>query len=414
MALGVGRIAALSCPRSSVPSVSGIRHRDAGVARSAATARALSVCLLALLCTHVAGSDSVSRSAVSSSTRVDVAARREQLENALLSAAPYKTDASNAALPWSESYLLQAMSAAYAATHDTRYAVALLDRFDAILADRDDRRIPPRRDELTGRVGPAWGTDRYTQGRWHVWAVHTGMVCLGPAELMNLLGTHPSAAIDGARIHRVLAALEAAVAHHDQEWRWGPRPDEGYYVDQGIGLLPLNQQNALGLVMLELHRATGKRSYRERAAALARFFRNRLRTEPSVAYSWSYQPGIEGNRSGFEDISHAAINVQFAVRCAEAGLVFTRGDLRRFAATYRLAVRRGEGQWSDTVGTTGGTNAHAPQALGRWLPLAKFEPTIIADVEATMPALTGGSSGAMLLGLANLVRYGASRQMPRR
>jgi hypothetical protein len=329
----------------------------------------------------------------------------ERFEAQLAATSAYRSDPDNAALPWSESYLLQAYASAYAATGDPRWSRRLVERFSAILGDRDHLRSPPVLDHFTRRSAPAWGTARYTQGRHHVWAVHTAMICLGPADLACELRRSRRSGKWTAAVAGIVEAVEQAIAAHDDQWRWGPRRDEGHYVDPAIGVLPLNQQNAVGSVLLLLHRLSGDPDHLRRAAALARYFRNRVRPNRAGGLDWAYQPGIEGNRPGYEDISHAAINVEFAVRCADAGVVFHRDDLRRLGITWDARVRKGSRRWSDTLEGARAANAHVPQAIGRWLALAPYAPGLRQDA-AEFDHLRGASA-VELLGLANRLRYGA-------
>lgn len=342
-------------------------------------------------------------SGMSASDRYEAAIRRfDRAEAAYRSAAPYRTTKDNDALPWSESYLLQAYAVMYRATAQRRYAELLFDRFEAIARDRDDRRRPPAVDAFTRTIRPAWGTAQYTQGRWHVWAVHTGMLCLGPAECAADILSRRTPQTLRKRAQEILDLIDEAMAAHDSEWRWGPRRDEAHMIDPAIGLLPLNQQNAPGMVWLSLYRSVHQRLYRDRAEALGRYFRNRVRITSNGGIDWAYQPNIEGNARGAEDISHAAINVQFAVRLRQAGLVFTDSDLRRIGITWRSVIRKGPGTWADTMNGAGNTNTHVPQAIGRWLDLAPWAPTIRDDAEGALGSLDTTGSAAVLLGMAKL------------
>src|SRR5579872_2467853 len=224
-------------------------------------------------------------------------------------------------LAWSEGLILQSYAEMYRATGDTAYLDRLVAHFDRMLTNRDDARHVNdfyRRTSLAG-----WGSDEYSKGRWHVWAVHTGMICLGPIDFVALVKAegrlHKRYA---AKADEYLARIEQSVAAHDPDWRDGPGAEEGYYHDPAIGPLPLNQQNALGLVQLGLYLVTRDHVYKDRVTRLANYFRNRLRRQPDGAYDWAYAPPLRTHGQGSEDISHAAINIEFAFRCRFAHIVF--------------------------------------------------------------------------------------------
>src|SRR5690606_2193621 len=72
-------------------------------------------------------------------------------------------------------------------------------------------------------------------------------------------------------------------------------------------------------------------------------------------------------------ISHAAINVNFAVRCAKRGIVFTPRDMEFFARTWLRGVRKPDGTWAATI--AGGTYhaiKSAGSSAGRWMPLVEM------------------------------------------
>jgi hypothetical protein len=314
----------------------------------------------------------------------------------------------NGELAWGESYILMGYVEMYRATDDPSYLDRLVEHFDRILRNRDDRRAPSVKDYYRKVPLAGWGSDEYSKSRWHVWAVHTGMICQAPMDFVALVKARLRLRKRfAAKQEEYLARIRESVAAHDPEWRNGPGPDEGYYVDPGIGPLPLNQQNALGTVILGLYLVTRDHVYKERATRLANFMRNRLRRTPDGAFDWSYWPRPDGTGAGSEDISHAAINIEFAVRCREAHIVFDEGDMKAFANTWTAYVRRADGEWADTVGGGGGPNTHIPQALGRWLDLCRYDRKIFEDAKQAFAALDDeqGSGGANMLGLAKLARW---------
>lgn len=160
---------------------------------------------------------------------------------------------------------------------------------------------------------------------------------------------------------------------------------------------------------IELWRAAGDRRYLTRAEGLARCFRHRLRTDDPRVYDWAYWYRLSGEGRGSEDISHAALNVDFAVRCAAEGCVFTRSDAERFANTWLWRVKRPDGSVAGALNGAGDGSEYMPQAGGRWLSLCRVLPRPLArqlylDVRQAFAAKTSISAPEML-GIARLLRY---------
>lgn len=318
-------------------------------------------------------------------------------------------DNSKGRLAWLESYLLQAYMEMYRATGDRRYLRSLCSRFDAMLQLRDDRL--GRFDDYTSTALAGWGSSSYNRGgaRWHVFIVHTGMITLGPAEFARTVAGNRALQEEfGTSASAYRNAIDECIRDAERYWRPGPCSDEGYYVDPAFGLLPLNQSNALGCVLLELSSLDENTTYAERAGRLARFFRNRLRLIDD-RYEWAYWPREADDGTGAEDISHAAINVLFAVRCAQEGIVFNSEDVWRFTRTWLDGVRRSDGTWGGTVRGTGDSARYMPASAGRWLVLCDVlspEQRIMlcSDVARAFQRQTI-ERPSQALGIAHLLRF---------
>ena len=103
--------------------------------------------------------------------------------------------------------------------------------------------------------------------------------------------------------------------------------------------------------------------------------RSALLEEPLVharnGYAWTYRGDAWTGTNG-EDISHAAINVDFAARLREANLVFTDADVTRFASTLFDVVHVDSATTTNLVDGTGGTNKYSPIAA-LWLGLSPYD-----------------------------------------
>lgn len=335
--------------------------------------------------------------------------------NALLNKEKKHFDNTNGELAWRDSYQLMGYVEMYRATGDRAYLRLLVALADRIFRSRDD--FLGRIDAYAGRPLAGWGSERYSGGKWHVWIVHTGMITIGPAQFVRLVREDQALQKEfGEKAAEYRARIEECIRDAEPYWRNGPEPDEGHYVGAHLGrLLPLNQQNAMGIVLLEMYKATGNRTNLDKVRRLARFFHRRLRYPHSDYYDWAYWPKEGDDGQGSEDISHASINMHFAARCAEEGIVFTRADIIRFARTWLQVVRRGDGTWADTVGGGGKGNRYIPSAAGRWLVLCPLLPEHLAtrlyqDVARAFSEERPYKASEML-GIARLLRLAPSSRM---
>lgn len=280
----------------------------------------------------------------------------------------------NGELAWAEAYILLGYIEMYGATRDRHYLRKLVEHFDRVLANRDD--VRGLADTYAGKPLAGWGSTKYSQGKWHVWVVHTGMITLAPAQFVRLVnGDRWLQGEFGTKAQLYRQRIGECIRDAELYWRDGPGAGEGYYFSPLLNdVLPLNQQNALGSALVEMWRATDERRYCERTERLARFFRNRLRTGDPRLYDWAYWYRLNGEGHGSEDISHASLNVDFAVRCVAEGIVFTRRDAERFANTWLLKVQRPDGGWAAYVGGDGDGNEYMPDAGGIWLALCRVLP----------------------------------------
>ncbi len=312
-------------------------------------------------------------------------------------------------LAWSESYVLTSYIEMYRATGDPAYLRRLVDHFDRMLKNRDD--ALGLKDAYTGRSFAGWGSSDYSDGKWHVWLVHTGMIELAPAEFVHLVLRSKTLRKEfGAKAEEYRVRIDESIKDAEVNWRTGPREDEGYYYEPNLGSIqPTNQQDIFGAVLIEMYGATGNRAYRDKAEKLARFFRNRLRTTDPEVYDWAYWPREKADGPGSEDISHAGINISFVAHCVEAGIVFSRKDADRFARTWLQKVRQPDGRWSDTVAGKGSSGAYTPYAVGLWMSLCgAATKSVAAELYRDGERALGSNDyyhPAELPGAARLLRY---------
>lgn len=278
-------------------------------------------------------------------------------------------------IAWGAAYQLSALADMFDATRDAKYAERIVRLSDWIIAARDDHH--GLHDELRDGMFPGWSTTSYSKGQRYTWAVHTGMIVAPMARFAAVVRHDPSLAERwGKDADRLLAVAEAAVAIHESDYLDGPGESEGHLYSPYLKKnLPLNMQNALARAWLAIDDATGKQTHRERVSRLAQFLKNRLRLMEDESYVWAYWPPLEGTNEGFEDVSHAAINVDFIVLCFEHEIVFTRDDVNRIGNTFTKRVLLADDRISDTVGGGENVNKYRDDVL-RWARLGRHLPEL--------------------------------------
>lgn len=324
-------------------------------------------------------------------------------------------DNTNATLAWGESYVMSGLAAMFRATDHPMYLERLAAHVDALLLQRDDALGVT---DYRGVSGACWRNTSYQDGgEPYCYAVHTGMLVYPMLEYVAALRSAPRyedrIAADGetlgAKAERYLVAAQESVAFHEFEWN-----DAGYYVfapdasflayagqDQ-----PLNQSNALGRVHVLLAELAPGGGDLEKATALASRMQSMITVGGDGAYLWNYWGGALAGDG--EDVSHAAINVDFAALCAAHGIVFDEADVAGFATTFMERVYVDDATFSDWVGG-GSTNdpGYRPQ-VGRWLAVARARTgvyTAVRDLfDADYPP-AGIGSGSLLLGWALLAEH---------
>lgn len=257
---------------------------------------------------------------------------------------------------------------------------------------------------------PAPGTYPVTT-RPVIFGVHTGMITYPIAGFVRIVRQSPRLMSNHryrAKASEYLAACRAAVAVHD--WEYRETDGDGYLVWPKSQPLPydgceqpINQSVALGQTMIELAIATGDQRYRHRVAAMATMFRRRLATDAGGAYTWHYWPdggkAYDGfaktgspdtdvsvfNPMGpgakqFEDISHGAIDVEFAVRAFRARLGFTGHDMARITKTFTQNVAftdaNGQPTLHANVGGGGTGAASVAHQAPRWMQATPWDPRV--------------------------------------
>lgn len=154
----------------------------------------------------------------------------------------------------------------------------------------------------------------------------------------------------------LLSMAESAFRYYEEDWdpaagcyrfrRGGP-----FYLDGSV--VPFNQQNAFGLCLLELWKATGNPVYRERCTALAQTLERELELTEDGRTIWHYWPqlfyngwteadGVSLNTPAhapaddppYEDAPHASLNAVFILEYFKTfGDVFSPAQIQGLRRT---------------------------------------------------------------------------------
>ncbi|MGP3961338.1 hypothetical protein ACTWPT_35605 [Nonomuraea sp. 3N208] len=291
------------------------------------------------------------------------------------------------------------------------------------------------RESPSGNATPAQGPTSFVS-QPVIFSVHTGMITYPMATFARTVLANPSLwSRYKSKALEFLKAAKDATAVHDEEWRQ-TEDGRGYYVwNKGTPLAydgaeqPINQSVSLGQTFAELAAATGDHRYRDRVRRMGHTFSLDLTVDADDAYVWPYWPKFGKLYQGFaktdnvseftpsytagarqiEDLSHGAIDVEFAVAAFRHKLSFIGDDMARFARTYSKNLVAPTG--ADGIATayarvngTGATNSAGQYMQApRWMAVAPWDETVfthsraIYDGRATQP-----QQGSYLLCVAYL------------
>lgn len=239
--------------------------------------------------------------------------------------------------------------------------------------------------------------------QFYAFAVHTGMI-VHPLALYARMVVEAPAAHGGraGRARQWLDAVRASIDFHAEEfvvradgigdyvWPKGaPVPFDGT-------IQPYNQSNAVGQAMAEVFRATGGRHYGAELRAMIAGLRHGLVLDADGAYVWRYWPVHSQLYGGYaaadgvseytpsyqasrqvEDISHAAITLEFVYAAHGAGIdAGLATDMGRFTDTFtRNVVRSPTEVWLRVDGTADAVASNAVQCA-RWMPCTQLDPLV--------------------------------------
>lgn len=286
-----------------------------------------------------------------------------------------------------------------------RYVVRVV--YDTVYNPDTRWSVRDMRPDTSSPVGLPVAGRTALQPQPYAFAVHTGQLCRPLAAFIRIVHRDPRLREYWRKAVHYLAAIEAAMAFHEHEYRYDPVSGHGTYrwlketpVPLDGSDVPLNQSNTLGATAAELYRVTGRKVFRDRVVQLSAGMRKCLVTKDDT-YTWGYWPVYAAVYNGLratgdpatdvssytqtigaaraaEDISHAALNLEFMLAACRTGLpkTFTATDLRRVANTYVRNVISGPTSAHLTIDGAGDAPPLYLEEVPRWIPVAEYAPEI--------------------------------------
>ena len=279
-------------------------------------------------------------------------------------------------LSWRQSRILESYLNIYEATTDTSWLVKFVQQADLVLAHRDDRL-------WGGRA--VWSSLKYLKMGWEKpepLLVNNAMIIYPLAKFAaTVLNSEALKSFHNVGLWYLHNVVETV--NYFQQWyvlnedgAYYLIPDAGFVNHPGVNA-PHNWNAAMGRVLLALYDATGQADYLEQGRSLAETFKTALEVANNGSYRWHYWfgEGYERYKSS-EDVSHGALDVQFAVDCYEHEIVFTAEDIRRFANTLKKDLWNGQ-EFTSSVWGTGKVNASIADTGILWIYLGNYDDEIV-------------------------------------
>ena len=329
----------------------------------------------------------------------------------------------NGTLAWAQSYLLEAYLDMYEATGDKRYIEKFVSQANRVIKNTDvERGIQ----DYKGRLRTGWSSTKYSKNKEPmIHITHSGMILYPLVKFCFLVRQNTKLSEYKNFLETYINFVEKAVSEFDNQWRFDPETKGGSYWFEGDEPLstdlkapmPFNGPLAMGRVLIMLYSLTKKDIYYNKVTALALYFKNNLIETNDGYYIWGYRPNLK-KYPQIEDISHGAIDVDFAILAYKNGIVFYKSDIEKFSKTLLNSKEKAKRfAFSKFVDGTDDREdkpySNAPGditkfAVGRWLELSEWNCDVYKVVYNYLVQIIKDSKKehpAVLLGIAKLTKY---------
>lgn len=249
-------------------------------------------------------------------------------------------------LAWDVSYLMDAQNKLFELTKDTLFLNRQIQLITRIFKATDHKHQVK---DYRNRIRKNWSSIRYSDSSHRVaFVVHTGLItapilrfseiCLSDTNLKNQTYKGTLYTTYAKRFYKESKTI---IHEHDKEWS----KDKGTYVFAADfplkitklknDVLPYNQYLAIAKSMLIMCNIKKTHKYEKRLISMVEHFKRGLEKDSiNNVYTWKYHP----NLSQYEDISHAVLDVNFAIECYIRGSFFTQMEIEIFANTINELI----------------------------------------------------------------------------
>jgi len=326
--------------------------------------------------------------------------------NSLLESKPYDPGL----FAWGIHYEVRSYCDMYNLTRDRKWIEKALARTEYLYSFRD----------VNGDGIPSWGNYNETYGNsryaYQEYGVWDGVITTAIIEVCQLIYSDPELSRNETLkeiADKYLDCIKQVIDRYHKCWT-SLSEDEGFYWDNPAGDVTgpiVNRFGALGITELKLYDILRDEKYLSRPKAMAYLFKKNLKIQDG-AYIWTYAVPPSPYLST-EDISHGAIDLEFAILAYKHKLVFNDTDMKMFANTYLKYIWRGFAAKPRLATYVDGRVSSDYSGVSRnWILLSSFNQTIWLFQWAVFndPSLTAGSSGCFLQGLSQLAIYYPGRE----
>ncbi len=303
-----------------------------------------------------------------------VADRVWESYNQLLEQKPYDPGL----FAWGIHYEIRSYCEMYRLTEDRLWIERAVARCDYLynLRDVNGDGIPS-----WGNYNATYGNPRYEREGWREFSVWDGVLTTAMIETAQVILDYKILKNNQtlkAKADRYINVVKTVIERYHNAW--SDLPDgAGYYWDcpreDVVGPI-VNRFSALGISELKLYDVLKDPKYLVKPAAMARLFKKNLRLRGD-AYVWTYAVPPSKYTGSIEDISHGAIDLEFAILCYNHGLVFNETDMQRFVATYKKLIWKGFNRRPHLAQRVdGGGTTDYSTASRNWVILSIFDPSV--------------------------------------
>lgn len=328
-------------------------------------------------------------------------------------------DNDNGYLSWAQSYLLESYLDMYQVTQNVDYLKKFINQSDRIINCTDRARNIT---DYRGRSLLAWSTTKYSRDNARIVSlVDSGMITYPLSKFALLVNNNPELYQFEEKARYYINFVREALSVFDSDWEFDRESQEGFYriFDYSVENaktnisslqtlsppLPFNMQLAAGRSMIIICRLLDDDSFCQKAFGLAKHFKSNLKLYNNGSYVWQYWYG-EGLDiyNAPEDISHGAIDIDFAILAYKSNIVFNQLDIFRFIQTYNLNISQ-NGVISFSVDGIGQSRPVIKESIGRWLEIAQYDCKVWHDFLNLLDSEQHSNHPQVMLGIAKALKY---------